>query len=88
MTPATSPFKWNQYGFTLGGPVIIPGLLNGSNKLFFMANFEGFRLRNQQGVFMTMEFGWGGEGTQFHLLFGSRERPPLRGPVRYGVYKR
>ena len=46
----TSPFKWNQYGFTLGGPVQIPGLFNGANKLFFMSNFEGFRLRNQQEV--------------------------------------
>ena len=48
--PQTSPFKWNQYGFTLGGPVQIPGLFNGANKLFFMSNFEGFRLRNQQEV--------------------------------------
>ena len=48
--PETSPFKWNQYGFTLGGPVKIPGLYNGANKLFFMSNFEGFRLRNQQEV--------------------------------------
>jgi hypothetical protein len=50
----TSPFKWNQYGFTLGGPVQIPGLFNGANKLFFMSNFEGFRLRQQQEtVFST-----------------------------------
>src|SRR4029453_884152 len=52
--PATSPFKWNQYGFTLGGPVVIPGLFNGANRLFFMTNFEGFRLRQQQeAVFST-----------------------------------
>src|SRR5687768_6210065 len=37
--PETSPFKWNQYGFTLGGPIKIPGLYNGANKLFFMTNF-------------------------------------------------
>ena len=48
--PQTSPFKWNQYGFTLGGPIQIPGLFDGANKLFFMSNFEGFRLRNQQEV--------------------------------------
>jgi hypothetical protein len=46
--PAKSPFKWNQFGFTLGGPVRIPRLVNGTNRLFFMANYEGFRLRNQQ----------------------------------------
>jgi hypothetical protein len=50
--PVSSPFKWNQYGFTLGGPIQIPKLFDGKNRLFFMANFEGFRLRNQtQGVY-------------------------------------
>ena len=43
--PPKTPFKWNQYGFTLGGPVIIPKLINGKNKLFFMTNFEGFNQR-------------------------------------------
>src|SRR6478609_8938619 len=27
--PAKSPFKWNQYGFELDGPVRIPKILNG-----------------------------------------------------------
>lgn len=50
--PASAPFKWNQYGFTLGGPVQIPKLFNGRNRLFFMSNYEGFKLRNQaQQVF-------------------------------------
>ena len=52
--PEKNPFKWNQYGFTLGGPVQIPKLFDGKNRLFFMSNFEGFRLRNQtQTVFST-----------------------------------
>ncbi|HYP14598.1 MAG TPA: carboxypeptidase-like regulatory domain-containing protein, partial [Bryobacteraceae bacterium] len=38
-----NPFQWNQYGFTLGGPVQIPKLFNGRDKLFFMTNFEQFR---------------------------------------------
>jgi hypothetical protein len=50
----SAPFKWNQYGFTLGGPVQVPKLFNGRNRLFFMSNFEGFRLRRQtQQVFST-----------------------------------
>ena len=40
-----NPFKWNDYGFELDGPVRIPHLLNGQNKLFFMSNYEAFRLR-------------------------------------------
>src|SRR3984957_11357706 len=40
--PVSSPFKWNQYGYTVGGPVWIPKLYNGKNRLFFMSNYEGF----------------------------------------------
>ncbi|MFN9299262.1 MAG: carboxypeptidase regulatory-like domain-containing protein [Acidobacteriota bacterium] len=39
------PFKWNQFGFVLSGPVVIPKLFNGRNKLFFMSNYEWFRQR-------------------------------------------
>jgi hypothetical protein len=43
--PIKSPFKWNDYGFELDGPVRIPKLLDLRNRLFFMANYEG---RNQR----------------------------------------
>ena len=43
---ANQPFKWNQYGFTLGGPLSIPKLFNARDKLFFMTNFEGFNQRS------------------------------------------
>ncbi len=33
----------NDYGFTVGGPVIIPKLYNGKDKTFFFFNFEQFR---------------------------------------------
>ena len=39
------PFKWNQFGFVLSGPVTIPKLFNGKNKLFFTSNYEWFRQR-------------------------------------------
>ncbi len=45
--PAKSPFKYNQFGFALGGPVWIPKIFNGKNRLFFMANYEGFRQRTR-----------------------------------------
>jgi hypothetical protein len=45
--PPKDPFKWNQFGFTLGGPVSIPKLFSGKNKLFFMSNYEWFRQRRQ-----------------------------------------
>ncbi|HXJ38286.1 MAG TPA: carboxypeptidase-like regulatory domain-containing protein, partial [Bryobacteraceae bacterium] len=43
--PAKSPFRQNQYGFTLGGPVWIPKVFNGKNRLFFMTNYEALRAR-------------------------------------------
>ncbi|PYR59400.1 MAG: hypothetical protein DMF91_14940 [Acidobacteria bacterium] len=45
--PAKPPFKWNQYGYTAGGPVWIPKVFDGRNRLFFMSNFEGYRDRKQ-----------------------------------------
>ena len=45
--PPNDPFKWNQFGFTLGGPITIPKIVNGKNRLFFMANYEWFRQRRQ-----------------------------------------
>jgi hypothetical protein len=34
------PFRRNDYGFTLGGPISIPGLFDGKDRLLFMSNFE------------------------------------------------
>jgi Carboxypeptidase regulatory-like domain/TonB dependent receptor len=50
--PNKSPFKWNDFGFELDGPVVIPKLFNGRNKLFFMANAE-WKLQRQdsQGIY-------------------------------------
>jgi hypothetical protein len=48
--PVTAPFRWNQFGFALGGPVQIPKLFNGKERLFFMSNYEGFRMRRQTQV--------------------------------------
>ena len=50
--PSKDPFKWNQYGFTLGGPVRIPKLFNGKDKLFFMAQLRGVPpARQVQGTY-------------------------------------
>src|SRR5690349_24602196 len=35
--------RQNQFGFTAGGPVVIPKVYNGKNKLFFFADYEGLR---------------------------------------------
>jgi hypothetical protein len=40
---ANPPFKRNQFGGVIGGPVRLPKLLDGRNKLFFFFNYEGLR---------------------------------------------
>jgi hypothetical protein len=33
----------NTFGFSIGGPVWLPWIFNGKNRLFFAANYEGYR---------------------------------------------
>jgi hypothetical protein len=54
LRPAKDPFKWNQYGFTLAGPVRIPKLFNGKDKLFFMANYESYRKRGSSTALFSL----------------------------------
>jgi hypothetical protein len=39
------PLRFNQFGFTLGGPVKIPKLYNGGDKTFFFFGWEGTHTR-------------------------------------------
>ena len=50
------PFKRNQFGFTLGGPVTIPKVLHGKDKLFFFFNYEGLRQRKAVTSLATVPF--------------------------------
>jgi hypothetical protein len=38
-------FRQNQFGFTLGGPIVLPSVYNGKNKTFFFSDYEGLRIR-------------------------------------------
>ena len=41
------PLRQNQFGFTAGGPVVIPRLYNGRNKTFFFGDYQGTRIRQK-----------------------------------------
>ncbi len=50
--------RYNQYGGTVGGPVLIPKLYNGKNRTFFFAGYEQWRHRTSsflQGTVPTPE---------------------------------
>ncbi|HEV2272641.1 MAG TPA: TonB-dependent receptor [Acidobacteriaceae bacterium] len=40
-------FRLNQFGGSLGGPVVLPKLYNGKNRTFFFMDYEGFRSSTQ-----------------------------------------
>jgi hypothetical protein len=46
-----APFRFNQFGGTLGGPVVIPKVYNGRNRTFFFVNTE--LVRFIQGITFT-----------------------------------
>lgn len=48
------PYKQNQFGGTVGGPVVLPKLYHGRNKTFFFFNYEGLRVRQAQTTVSTV----------------------------------
>jgi len=44
--PKVQPYKWNDYGFELDGPIRIPRLYNGKDKFFFMVDDEWRKIRS------------------------------------------
>lgn len=41
-------FQQNNFGFSLGGPMVLPKVYHGRNKTFFFINYEG--LRSRRGI--------------------------------------
>ena len=37
------PFVRNEFGFTNGGPVVLPGIYDGRNRTFYFGEYQGFR---------------------------------------------
>src|SRR5438270_574387 len=40
-----APLRYNLFGGTLGGPILVPRVYNGHNRTFFFVNYEGTRIR-------------------------------------------
>ncbi len=63
-----SPNHINAFGFEAAGPVIIPKVLNGKNKLFWLIAYEGMRQRSADpGVVTVPQNEW--RGGDFSTLF-------------------
>lgn len=48
------PFKMNQFGFTLGGPVYLPKIYSGRDRTFFFVDYQGTRWRQGQTYIATV----------------------------------
>jgi hypothetical protein len=51
---ALGSFKRNQFGGSVGGPVVLPKLYNGRNKTFFFFDYEGLRQRSASPATYTV----------------------------------
>ncbi len=43
-----APFKQNQFGFSVGAPIMIPKVYDGKNRTFFFFDYQGTRIRTGQ----------------------------------------
>jgi Carboxypeptidase regulatory-like domain len=51
--PALTPYHHNQYAAAIGGPVVIPKLYNGRNKMFFFLGYAGFQINEYRQSYAT-----------------------------------
>ena len=74
-----APLNFNQWGFTLGGPVIIPKLYNGRNKTFFFGSYEKLNQKAQSPGTSTVMTSAMRNG-DFSALLDTCARPAARHP--------
>jgi len=82
-----SKFRRNQFGGTLGGPLVIPHLYSGRSKTFFFGDYQGTRIR--QGLPYTVTVPTAAERasgfTDFSdLIAGQQQTCVPRGPDLLG----
>ncbi|WP_263383791.1 carboxypeptidase-like regulatory domain-containing protein [Granulicella arctica] len=53
-TSAKAVFQQNQFGGSIGGPVLIPKLYQGRDKTFFFGAYQGFRYNQTQNASLTV----------------------------------
>lgn len=48
------PFRRNEFGGTIGGPVLLPDVYNGKDKTFFFFEYAGFRQRLGEPILISV----------------------------------
>ena len=89
------PFKSNNFGTAVGGPLLIPKVYNGKNKSFWFFSYEGTRVRQglvsgfrtlptaafKQGNFSALPQGIFDPASTVQLPDGSYSRTPFPGNI-------
>jgi len=78
---ARPPFKNNTYGFTVAGPVWIPKVVDGRNKLFFLLTLESLRERNPQTQLWTVPTAEQRQGDFSQLVNNARQQITIHDPL-------
>ena len=85
--PSALPYKYNDYGFVLGGPLTIPHVFNGKNRFFFMVNDEWYSQVSFSNQIRTQpsaaELGLQSSGADFsnYLGTGGKTVVPIYDPL-------
>ncbi len=86
--PGVTPFRQNQFGASVGGPVYIPKLLDGRNNTFFHASYQGWRFRRANNSFFrvptaaNLNGDLSDEARQIYDPFTTRPNPNGNGFIR------
>lgn len=76
--------RYNQFGGSVGGPVVIPKLYDGRNRTFFFGGYDGTRVRNQSVFNVTVPTAAARTGDLSAYLGGSIGTDALGRPVLQG----
>jgi hypothetical protein len=77
--------RFNQFGGEVGGPVVIPHLYDGHDKMFFMGSYEGLRQVNQSQATATVLTS-AERGGDFSALLGGTSSITLHDPANNATY--
>jgi hypothetical protein len=85
-------FKRNQFGGTIGGPIVVPHVFDGRNRSFFFFGYEGLRQNSQSTITATVPTGAMRSGDFSSLTTSIGQAITLYDPntttVVNGVYQR
>jgi hypothetical protein len=87
----TPVFHFNQYGLTVGGPVMVPKLFDGRNKLFFFFAWEGLKDKTPATTILSVPTDAEKQGDFSALLAGGptyQLYEPNTGTLANGAYTR